>query len=85
MFSLTELNENAQRVPRPGCAKRRNHNHNARRHYKDPDKALIMSHLARLVADGYAEWAERSDGDLELRFYSGQRFLLARHTITRIA
>lgn len=57
----------------------------ARGRHADPDKALVMSHLDQLVADGYAEWAERSDGDLEVRFYSGQRFLLARHTITRIA
>lgn len=57
---------------------------NARRSYADADKALVLSHLDQLVADGYAEWAERGNGDLELRFYSGQRFLLARHTVTRL-
>ncbi|MBX9841117.1 MAG: hypothetical protein K2Z80_04835 [Xanthobacteraceae bacterium] len=57
----------------------------ARRRYADTDKALVMCHLDQLVANGYAAWAERSNGDLEVRFYSGQRFLLARHTITRIA
>lgn len=56
-----------------------------RHRYADADKVLVMSHFDRLVADGYAEWADRGDGDLELRFHSGQRFLLARHTITRLA
>jgi hypothetical protein len=57
----------------------------ARRRYADPDKALVMSCLHQLVADGYAEWADRGNGDIEVRFHSGQRFLLARQTITRLA
>jgi hypothetical protein len=83
MFPVRDLDEKTQCVRR--CSRVTSRDPIARRRYADPDKALVMSQLDQLVADGYAEWAECSDGDLEVRFHSGQRFLLARHTITRLA
>ena len=50
----------------------------------DPAKALVMSHIRRLVSDGYAEWSLLDDGDVELRLLSGEIFHLADTTITRI-
>jgi hypothetical protein len=50
----------------------------------DPAKALVMSHIGRLVSDGYAEWSLLDNGDVELRFLSGEIFLLADMSITRI-
>ena len=50
----------------------------------DPAKALVMSHIGQLVSDGYAEWSLLDNGDVELRFLSGEIFLLADTTITRL-
>jgi len=50
----------------------------------DPAKALVMSHIGQLVSDGYAEWSLLDNGDVELRFLSGEVFLLADTTITRL-
>jgi hypothetical protein len=51
----------------------------------DPAKALVMTHLHRLVVDGHAEWDRRDNGDIHLRLQTGEAFLLAHTTITRIA
>jgi hypothetical protein len=51
----------------------------------DPAKALVMTHLRRLVVDGHAEWDWRDNGDIHLRLQTGEAFLLADTTITRIA
>lgn len=83
MFPTSGLDERTRRERRCGRAVKRDHI--ASRHYADRDKALVMSHLGQLVADGHAEWTELDNGDIELRFYSGQRFLLASQTITRLA
>jgi hypothetical protein len=83
MFPVSDLDENTRRVRR--CGRAMSRGPFARRRYADPDKALVMSLLEQLVADGYAEWVDRGNGDIEVRFHSGQRFLLARHTITRLA
>lgn len=83
MFPTGELDGRARRVRR--CGRALSQDPILCRRQADRDKALVMSYLGQLVADGYAEWAERANGDVELRFYSGQRFLLARHTITRLA
>jgi hypothetical protein len=37
------------------------------------------------VYDGYAEWTMLDNGDVELRFFSGEVFLLADATMTRVA
>jgi hypothetical protein len=51
----------------------------------DPAKSLVMMYLSQFVNDGYAEWHARDDGDLELRFVSGEVFLMADTTMTRLA
>jgi hypothetical protein len=51
----------------------------------NPAKALVMTHLRRLVVDGHAEWDWRENGDIHLRLQTGETFLLADTTITRIA
>jgi hypothetical protein len=56
----------------------------AGRFYADPAKALVMTYLGQLVGDGYAEWHMLDNGDVELRFYTGEVFLLADTTILRI-
>ena len=50
----------------------------------DPPKALVMTHIAQFVSDGYAECSLLENGDVELRFLSGEIFLLADMSITRI-
>jgi len=44
-----------------------------------------MIYFRRLVADGYAEWHMLEDGDIRLHLLSGETYLLAKTTITRIA
>jgi hypothetical protein len=51
----------------------------------DPAKKLVMVYLSQFVADGYAEWHARDDGDFELRFATGEIFLMADTTMTRLA
>jgi hypothetical protein len=70
MFLVSDLGEKTRRVRR--CGGPMSRCPIARRRYADPDKALVMSHLDQLVADGYAEWADRGNGDIEVRFHSGQ-------------
>lgn len=50
----------------------------------DPAKSLVMTYLGQLVSDGFAEWRMLEDDEVELRFVSGEVFLLAETTITRI-
>lgn len=51
----------------------------------NPDKALVMKYIDQLVADGYAEWAMLDSGEVEVRFTSGETYLLAETTILRLA
>src|SRR3984893_4692689 len=55
------------------------------RFYGDPAKTLVMTHIGQFVHDGYAEWNMLDNGDVELRFFSGEVFLLADATMTRVA
>jgi len=57
----------------------------AGRVYGDPAKALVMTHIGQFVRDGYAEWAMLDNGDVKLWFFSGEIFLLADATMTRLA
>jgi hypothetical protein len=57
----------------------------AARFSDDPAKPLVMMYLSQFVNDGYAEWHARDDGDLELRFVTGEIFLMADTTMTRLA
>jgi hypothetical protein len=43
-----------------------------------------MTHVGQFVRDGYADWAMLDNGDVELRFFSGEVFLLADATMTRV-
>ena len=52
--------------------------------YSDRAKALVMSHIGQFVFDGYGEWTMLDNGDVELRFFSGEVFLLADATMTRV-
>ena len=56
----------------------------AGRFYGDPAKALVMAHIGQCVRDGHAEWTMLDSGDVELRFCSGEVFLLADATMTRV-
>jgi len=56
----------------------------AGRFQTDPAKALVMSHIGQLVRDGHAEWSQLDNDDVELRLLSGEIFLLADNSITRI-
>ena len=51
----------------------------------NPDKALVMAHIDRLVADGFAVWERHDNGEIEVRFSSGETYLLAEATILRLA
>jgi hypothetical protein len=50
----------------------------------DPAKASVMTHIGQLVRDGHAEWTMLGNGDVELRFFSGEVFLLGDATMTRV-
>ena len=56
----------------------------AGRFYSNPAKARVMTHIGQFVYDGYAEWTMLDNGDVELRFFSGEVFLLADATMTRV-
>ena len=51
----------------------------------DDAKALVMNYVGRFVADGYAEWDVLTNGDVELRFHTGEVFILGEMTVIRIA
>jgi len=51
----------------------------------DPAKAQVMAHIHRLVVDDYAEWHALKNGDVQLRFHTGETFLLAKAVLVRIA
>ncbi len=53
--------------------------------YDDPDKAFVMEYIGQLVADGYANWTMLDNGEVEVRFTSGETYLLAESTILRLA
>ncbi|NIJ33785.1 hypothetical protein [Sphingomonas oligoaromativorans] len=51
----------------------------------DPDKAAVMRWVAGLVADGTAEWDTLDNGNIRLRFKSGEIYLLADRRVVRVA
>jgi hypothetical protein len=48
-------------------------------------KALVMKYIGQLVADDFAEWEMLDDGEIQLRFHTGETFLLAETVIIRLA
>jgi hypothetical protein len=53
--------------------------------FGDPAKALVMSYVRQLVADGHAEWDLLANGEIEVRFRTGDSFIFGETTIIRIA
>lgn len=51
----------------------------------NPDKARVMAYIGQLVADGFAVWEKHENGEVEVRFASGEIYLLAETTILRLA
>jgi hypothetical protein len=52
--------------------------------HRDRAKSAVMRHVAKIVESGHADWAQLGNGDVELRFATGEIFLLADTAITRI-
>jgi hypothetical protein len=48
-------------------------------------RALVMTYVGQLVADGHAECDLLENGDVQLRCHTGKTFLLAETMIVRIA
>jgi hypothetical protein len=53
--------------------------------HADPARARVMTYFRRLVVDGYAEWHMLENGDIKLRFHTGEAYLLTKTMIIRIA
>jgi hypothetical protein len=51
----------------------------------DPAKALVMTCIGRFVADGCAQWNVPDNGDIQLRFNTGETFLVTKTVIVRLA
>jgi hypothetical protein len=51
----------------------------------DPAKEYVMSCLPFLVREGIAEWDMLGNGEIELRFRTGETFLLGKDVVTRTA
>jgi hypothetical protein len=56
----------------------------ARLFHADSAKALVMKYIGQLVADGFAEWDILNNGDIQLRFHTGETFLLKETVIVRL-
>lgn len=50
----------------------------------DPEKKLVLTYITRLVTDGYAEVTTQRNGEIEVRFASGEIYLLAESSILRL-
>lgn len=51
----------------------------------DPEKKLVLNHIAQIVAAGYAEFTVETRGEIEVRFTSGDIYLLGQASILRLA
>lgn len=51
----------------------------------DPDKVLVVKHISRLIAKGFAEWTPLESGAVQVRFTSGETYHLAETTVLRVA
>jgi hypothetical protein len=59
----------------------------AERFNADPAKALVMSYICQLAANGCAEWdmLDNNNGDIQFNFNTGEMLLLAERVIIRLA
>jgi hypothetical protein len=53
--------------------------------HADLAKMLVLKYVGQLVADGFAELDMLDNGDFQLRFNTGETFLLAETGIIRLA
>lgn len=51
----------------------------------DPARALVMACFDQIVADGFAERVMLDNGDIQLRFNTGETFVLTETVIIRLA
>jgi hypothetical protein len=51
----------------------------------NPEKALVMRYIGQLVVAGYADLEMLDNGEAEVRFTSGETYLLAETAILRLA
>jgi len=51
----------------------------------NPAKARVLTYIGQVVASGHAQWDLLDNGDIELCFNTGEKFLLAEAAITRLA
>lgn len=56
----------------------------AERRYSDIAKALVMGQVAQFVRVGLAQWHELNNGDIEVRFMSGELFHFGKTSIARV-
>ncbi|MBV8574025.1 MAG: hypothetical protein JOZ58_03155 [Acetobacteraceae bacterium] len=56
----------------------------ARLAHADPARALVTISIGRLAADGFAELDMLDNGDVRLRFKTGETFLLTETGIVRL-
>jgi hypothetical protein len=56
----------------------------AERRYSDIAKTLVMSQVVQFVRVGLAQWTELRDGDIEVRFMSGELFHFGKTSIVRV-
>lgn len=83
IFAVDGLDAKAR--PEKSCGTAALPNGSSVRFRHDPAKSLVMTHLGQLVRDGFAEWLSLENDEVGLRFVSGEIFLLAEKTVTRIA
>jgi hypothetical protein len=53
--------------------------------FASPAKQYVLSCLFRLGRDGFVEWRALGNGDVELRFKTGETYILGDKVITRSA
>jgi hypothetical protein len=54
-------------------------------HLRENSKEHVLTYVDELITDGYAERNALRNGNIEIRFRSGEIFLLAERFVRRIA
>jgi hypothetical protein len=52
--------------------------------FADPVKAFVMRYISQLVACGFATWKLLDNGEVELKFTTGETFILSEDAIVRL-
>jgi hypothetical protein len=82
MVSPDDLNGKTSR--RGFCVRKAMSDGIAELSHHDPAKADVMKHIDQLVASGFAELDMLDNGDIELRFRTGEMFLLKESVMVRL-